>query len=187
MPDWPHSPVHRLGETGAYMVTASTYRKTPLLHTPQRLTLVRDTLFALAEELAWELQAWAVMPNHYHFIAISSRDATTLRSLIRRLHSTTARAINAEDAAPGRRVWFQYWDTHLTFQKSYLARLKYVHCNPVHHRLVRSAERHPWCSAAWFAREADRAFLRTVMSFPIDRLSVIDVDCSLECGGLPPL
>ena len=47
MPDWPHSPVHRLGEAGAYMVTASTYKKQLLFNSASRLTLVRDTLFAL--------------------------------------------------------------------------------------------------------------------------------------------
>jgi hypothetical protein len=30
MRDWPHSPVHRLAEPGAYIVTAGTYRSEPL-------------------------------------------------------------------------------------------------------------------------------------------------------------
>ena len=68
-------------------------------------------------------------------------------------------------------------DARLTFQKSYLARLKYVHLNAVHHGLVKDAEEYPWRSAAWFARHADGAFHRTVMSFPIDRLNVADVEC----------
>jgi len=27
----------------------------------------------------------------------------------------------------GRTVWFQFWDTKLTYERSYLARLNYVH------------------------------------------------------------
>jgi putative transposase len=165
------------------MVTASTYRKEHLFASPKRLALVRDTLFALAKELGWELQAWAVMPNHYHFIALSEGQPETLRILVRRLHSLTARAVNAEEGRPGRRVWFQYWDTRLTFQESYLARLKYVHLNPVHHGLTKRAEEYPWCSARWFAVTAEAPFFKTVQSFRVDRLNVPDV----ECGGLPPL
>ena len=33
--------------------------------------------------------------------------------------------------------------------KSYLARLNYVHQNPVKHGLVRVANQYRWCSAAW--------------------------------------
>jgi len=29
-----------------------------------------------------------------------------------------------------------FWDTRLTFEKSWLARLKYVHHNPLYHGLV---------------------------------------------------
>jgi len=30
-------------------------------------------------------------------------------------------------------LWYEFWDTHLTFEKSWLARLNYVHQNPVKH------------------------------------------------------
>ena len=183
MPGWPHSPVHRLGDAGAYMVSAATYRKALLFSDAARLSLVQDALFGLAEELGWMLQAWAIMPNHYHFIALSTESPETLRSLIRRLHSQTAKAINQLDEARGRQVWFQYWDSHLTYQKPYLARLNYVHCNPAKHGLISDAEQYPWCSAAWFARTAEPSFYRTVRSLPTDRLNVFDV----ECGGVPPL
>ncbi len=189
MPDWPHSPVHRLGESVAYMVTGATYRQRDLLITPSRLTLVRDALLEVAAGFGWKLQAWSVMPNHYHFLALPPDEPETLAALIRQLHSVTARILDLEDGTPGRRVWFQYWDSQITFQRSYLARLKYVHHNPVHHGLVRQAEQYPWCSAAWFARTANRSFFRTVESFPIDRLKVIEVECNsaVWSGGLPPL
>ncbi len=172
--DWPHSPVHRLSEIGTYLVTAGTYQKIPLLHTPERLNLVRDTLFAIAEEYHWRLQAWAVLANHYHFIAHSPLDAATLPRLISKLHMTTAKALNSYDATPGRKVWFQYWDTRITFEPSLLARLHYVHNNPVHHGLVRAAVDYPWCSAAWLERHATPAFRATLASFPTDQLQVPD-------------
>jgi putative transposase len=121
----------------------------------------------------WELQAWAVMSNHYHFVGVSEQPVS-LPVLIRQLHSDTARELNRQDATPGRRVWFEYWDTHLTFEKSYYARLNYVHSNPVHHGLVRVATEYRWCSAAWFEQNADVAFQRMVSSFKYDRLKIPD-------------
>lgn len=174
MTDWPHAPVHRLSEAGAYMVTAGTYRKEHFLSGPERLTLVRDALFACANEFGWHLQAWAVMSNHYHFVAVSPADAGSLRRLVGKLHMTTAKALNEMDGTPGRKIWHQYWDSRITYQPSYLARLQYVHHNPVHHGVALNADNYEWCSAAWFARTAEPAFVRTVASFKMDRLNVRD-------------
>ncbi len=121
------------------MVTAGTYGKQPLFRSPDRLRLLCGTLCELADEYGWLLQAWAVFPNHYHFVALSPADATSLRALVRHLHSVTARAINAQEKTPRRRVWFEYWDSHLTYQRSYFARLNYAHGNAVRHGVVRVA------------------------------------------------
>ena len=156
------------------MVTAGTYHKELLLGGEQKLSLVRDTLVSVAAELGWELQAWAVMANHYHFIAISPERANTLRQMISKLHTVSARELNRIDDAPGRRVWFQYWDSHITYERSYLARLNYVHHNPVHHGVVATGAEYPWCSVAWFVREAEPAFQKTVAGFKTDRVRVPD-------------
>ena len=174
MKDWHHAPVHRLSAAGAYIVTAGTYEKVHYFREPERLTLVHDMLLSLAERYGWELQAWAIMSNHYHFVGTSPDDSLSLRALIRHLHSCTAIEVNRMDGTEGRKVWHAYWDTHLTYEKSFLARLNYVHQNPVKHGLVQMAEQYPWCSAAWFARTADPAFYETVTGFRIDRVNVGD-------------
>jgi putative transposase len=172
--DWPHAPVHRLGEAGGSMVTAGTYQKIHYLNRPQRLELVMRNLFECGEEFGWELHAWAVLSNHYHFMARSDGDPLTLRRVVGKLHMTTAKAFNQEDATPGRRDWFQYWDGYITFERSYLARLRYVNQNPVHHGVVTDAMSYRWCSAAWFERIATPAFVKTVNSFNIDQVKVPD-------------
>ncbi len=175
MVDWPHSPAHRLGESGAYIVTAATYQKAHHFRTPERLTFLQETLFRLARQYSWHLQAWAIMANHYHFVAMPTASAASnLPKMISHLHSVTARELNSLDGALGRRVWFQYWDTHLTYQSSYYARLNYVHQNPVHHRLVPLATEYPWCSAAWFERTTEKSFFQMVTGFKTDRVSMFD-------------
>lgn len=173
MPDWPHSPRHKLAPSGTYIVTAATYGKEPIFSSGQRLDLLLDSLLTVCAKCEWNLEAWAIFPNHYHFVA-GTAGPNGLRRMLQELHSLTARTINGLDCQPGRRVWFQYWDTRITNQRSYLARLHYVHENAVHHGVVKRAADYPWCSAGWFERRADAAFRKTVLGFPCDKVLMPD-------------
>ena len=104
MPDWPHAPTHLLDSAGAYMVTAATYRKQPFFASARRLTLLCEQLLDLASQHEWKLEAWAIFPNHYHFVATSEKGAKTLPRFIGQLHAVTAREINLQDETPGRKV-----------------------------------------------------------------------------------
>jgi len=196
------------------MVTSGTYLKKPLFRGADRLRYLCEMLLKLAAEHAWQLQAWAVFPNHYHFVGLecgglpplskagvspgltdttSKREQapapqtgipkrqqaaalqrTTLVEFLRHLHSVTSIQANRWDETPGRKSWFNYWDTRLTFEKSYLARLSYVHKNAVHHGLVREPSLYPWCSAGWFERQAAPSFYKTVMAMKVDAVQVVD-------------
>ena len=90
------------------------------------------------------------------------------------MHGETAREAEPSGRHPRARGWHNFWDTELTFEKSYLARLNYVHQNPVKHGLVPVARPVPWCSAAWFERTATRAQVGTIYRFKIDKLNVAD-------------
>jgi REP-associated tyrosine transposase len=90
------------------------------------------------------------------------------------LHERTAKWVNRLDGAKGRQVWHNFRETLLTFEKSYLARLNYVHQNPVKHGLVSVANQYPWCSAAWFERTARSAQVKTIYGFKTNNLRVYD-------------
>jgi putative transposase len=171
--NWPHSPAHQLRDGGAFIVTAGTYDRMPLFKGADRLTKLTNYVLELADRYRWSLQAWAVFPNHYHLVG-DSQIPESLRNFLRHLHSVTAIEANRWDGTPGRRVWFEFWETRITFPRSYFARLNYVHQNAVRHGLVRRASQYPWCSAGWFKREANRSFLRTVSGFRTDKLTVPD-------------
>ena len=156
------------------MVIAATMHKKHLFKTPEKLSLIEAQLLKLAKQYHWQLESWAVFSNHYHFVARSLPEANDLGQMLRQLHTETARDINRMDHAEGREVWFNFWDTKLTFQKSYLARLNYVHQNPVKHGLVAVANQYYWCSAAWFERTAPPAIVKTIDSFKIDQVKVFD-------------
>lgn len=132
------------------------------------------TLFQRANLLGWVLQAWAILHNHYHFIAKAPENAASLAVLIRQLHSITAIEFNQRENTPGRQVWYNYWDTCLTYEKSYLARLNYVHMNPVKHGLVEDASEYPFCSYRWFIEQGAAELKTLVFEQPIDRVKVED-------------
>ncbi|MEX1118720.1 MAG: hypothetical protein WEB60_07985 [Terrimicrobiaceae bacterium] len=174
---WPHAPEHRLSEAGSYIVTCGTYRKEHHFHSPERLGVLHRGLLKVAGDFGWELQAWAVFSNHYHFVGhppASEAGATNLPDMLSVLHTKTVGWVNRLDAMPGRKVWHNFWETRLTHTRSYLARLNYVHQNAVHHRLVPVANQYPWGSAGWFERTASSSMVKTIYRFKTDRLQVLD-------------
>jgi putative transposase len=173
MSNWPHSPPHWLLGRGVYMITAATLNKVHYFANDYCRSFLHNALLSTANEKKWALQAWAVLSNHYHFIA-QIDDVSSLPIAISKLHSSTAAEINKYDGQIGRQVWYQYWDSRITFEKSWLARIKYVTENPVKHGLVGKAVEYPYCSAGWIASKASKQFVRTLDSFKIDRIHVLD-------------
>jgi len=174
---WPHAPTHQLSVRGTYFVTSGTYLKAHHFRGADRLRVLQRGLLTVGRDFGWRFEAWAIFSNHYHFIAHSPEtapDATNLSDMLRMLHVKTARWLNRLDCAPERKVWHNFRETRLTYQRSYLARLNYVHQNAVKHRLVPVANQYPWCSAAWFERAASQAMVKSIYRFKIDRLQVFD-------------
>ncbi len=177
--DWPHAPPHRLGSAGVYYVTARTLHRVHHFRGSDRLTLVRDLLFTIAAKYGWRLEAWAVLTNHYHFVAHSpsgDQTAESLGKLLKNLHADISRSINRLDGVQGRKVMHNYRETHITYPRSYLARLNYTHNNPVHHRLVTRASDYAWCSAREFEKAVTPAWVKTIQSFLYDEIAKEDGD-----------
>ena len=172
--DWPHAPIHRLSAHGIYFITAGTLHKQHLFDTPAKRDLLERMLLSLSKALGWQLEAWAVLSNHYHFVARGQPDSTPMREFVRELHSRSAIDLNRLDGMERRTAWHNFRDTRLTYQYSYLARLNYVHQNPVRHGVVALAENYKWCSASWFIQNASPAFVKSVKSFKIEKVNVPD-------------
>jgi REP element-mobilizing transposase RayT len=82
------------------MVTASTFRRQRFLHSHDRLNLVTFMLIHSASRFGWTLRAWAVLSNHYHFIAQSPQDSgVSLKPWLSAFHRATATILNRLDAS----------------------------------------------------------------------------------------
>ncbi|HEY4414882.1 MAG TPA: transposase [Verrucomicrobiae bacterium] len=176
-PSWPHAPEHRLTNRRTYFVTASTYLREHHFRGKGRLAVLQRGLLKVAADAGWQLEAWAVFSNHYHFIAhspVNNGTAENLSQMLRQLHEKTAKWLNKLDKTPARKIWHNYRETRLTYEKSYLARLNYVHQNPVKHGLVAVANQYPWGSARWFERTATPTQIKTIYQFQTSQIKVPD-------------
>ena len=163
-----------MSDHGIYFVTAGTLYKVRLFHDAARLDLLEFKLLTLAEKYQWQVEAWAVFANHYHLVCRGCPASLDLGKYLKHLHSDTARELNRLDHQEGRKVWHNFRETKLTFEKSYLVRLHYVHQNAVKHGLVLVANQYQWCSAAWFERVATPAQVQTIYSFKTDQVNLDD-------------
>jgi putative transposase len=174
---WPHAPLHQLSEGGTFIVTSGTYQKEHFYSTEERLKGLHGGLLKYAAKYDWRLEAWAVFPNHYHFVAHSPEDAqdgAASLSLLLADYQHATSWVNGLDRQEGRKVWHNFWETRLTYQKSYLARLNYVHQNAVKHGIVHVANEYPWCSASWLERTATKAQVNMIYSLKTDKLKIVD-------------
>jgi len=177
--DWPHAPPHRLQSSGTYFVTARTLDRVEHFHDPMRRDFVHLWLLELARRYGWQMEAWAVMSNHYHFVAHSpanGSDANSLQKWLKHFHADVTRQINRDDGVKGRKIWHNYRDTLLTYQPSYLARLNYTHNNAAHHGVVIDAKDYKWCSASAFEHACTPAWVKTIQSFKYDQIAHEDDD-----------
>ena len=94
-----------------------------------------------------------------------------LFEMIQNLHSLTTKELYCREKIPGRTgLWQNFRETHLTFQRSYLARRNYVHRNAAHHGLVRVGSDWKWCSVKKFKEAVTPAWLKTIPSFKYDEI-----------------
>jgi putative transposase len=170
----PNTPPHWFVPNAIYMVTGAVLYKQPLLNTDEKLANFCETLLERAKMAGWSLEAWFVMRNHYHFVARSPENAQSLKNLIQAIHSINAKFVNRMDGTPGRKVWYNYWDSCIQSERSYRARLNYVIINPVKHGLAQHPAEYPFSSYHWFYENTKPDFLQAVMAESVDFEQIVD-------------
>ncbi len=63
------------------MVTAATLHKKDFFRGSTRLTSLQGSLLSLAKQYDWQLEAWSVFSNHYHFVARGDGGVANLKKL----------------------------------------------------------------------------------------------------------
>jgi len=99
----PHRPPHIYLDDMWYFLTASTLNRAHYLPTDDHLRLWVDVLRELVALFELAMDAWVVLPNHYHLL-FKSRRGSDLGKFIGRLKGRTLYDLNKLDSARGRQV-----------------------------------------------------------------------------------
>jgi len=163
-----HSPGHRVGDSGQYLITAACYNHRPILGlTPERLASFTQRLLEILHAQSAKMHAWVVLPNHYH-VLVTVHDILACLKQIGLLHGRTSYEWNGADNSRGRQVWCKSAETAIKSDRHFWAALNYVHHNPVRHGYVQAWQDWPFSSASEYLTEVGRDQARVIWTeFPV--------------------
>lgn len=127
------------------------------LRKPEIATLVENALL-FRHNVQYELQAWAVMPNHVHVLFLVKD--VPMSQLIDAWKGYTAKEANKVLGTKGAFWQSGYWDTYMRDGEHQLRTLRYIENNPAKAKLVRSPKEWP-TSSARFRDQYERLCLPT--------------------------
>lgn len=128
-------PPHIYTDNACYFLTARIARQQRILSTDTNRTLLRDVLKEAVSREGIRLYAWVILADHYHLL-LKTGEAAPLHKFVKRLHSQSAILLNKQDATPGRKVWYQYWDRFPRNERDFWSYFNYIHINPIKHGYV---------------------------------------------------
>jgi putative transposase len=164
-----HSPPHRQSDrTDAYLFTAACYEHTNHIgYSIERMTNFEERLLRVAREHAHSIEAWVVLPNHYHFLARTTSSLQMLKAL-GKLHGSTSFGWNGEEERRGRQIWHRAVETVMKSEGHFWATVNYLHHNPVKHGYVEKWQDWPFSSVHDFMEANGREEAQNLWKdFPI--------------------
>ena len=102
-------------------------------------------------------------------------ESATLSELMNNFHRFTANWLSKHNIRKVKEKYFHnYWDTCITFEKSYFTRLNYIWFNPVKHGYVDSPEKWKFGSYYYRYREEMKEMKRQIEKYPFDKVKIDD-------------
>lgn len=155
-----HAPPHPFRDAGAYLISAANFEHQSIMKPVERRTEFETLLLNSLKEVADELIAWVVLPNHYHFL-VRIPSLNSISSALKQLHGATSRQWNTEDGLTGkRRVWYKFADTCIRNDIHLHMAFNYIHYNPVKHGYTNDPYDWPWSSLRIYYEDKGRDWLR---------------------------
>jgi putative transposase len=132
---------------GTYFVTSRTWESRALFVSEFACRIFVETLLHYRAEEAYHLDAFVLMPDHFHAL-ITPAGAKTLERVMQYIKGGSAHRIREElrFAFP---VWQRGFSDHrIRGPEDYAAHLDYIKLNPMKRRLTRVATEYVWSSAS---------------------------------------
>lgn len=138
----------RHGHTpGTYFVTSRTWESRALFLKSPACQIFVDTLFRYRDEGAYEVHAFARMPDHFH-VLLTPAPEKTLERAVQCIKGGSAHSIRGQlnFRLP---VWQRGFSDHrIRDQQEYAIHERYIEANPVKSRLAATIGDYPWSSAS---------------------------------------
>jgi putative transposase len=139
-----------------YLITAACFEHAPHIGlNVERMSGFTNRLLQTLHGGTTSIDAWVVLPNHYHAL-VSTRDVLSLLKALGHLHGAVSHAWNGEENARGRQVWCNAAETVIKSGDHFGAARLYVHHNPVKHGYVAKWTDWAWSSAGDYLAEVGR-------------------------------
>ena len=187
-----HNPPHLFKDDVKYFITASTYKKLPHLNANAAKEKLLQSLYLAFDKYNWEIEDWVILNNHYHLMTNATDTPSVLPAVMREAHRFTALWIKKhisdnshqtyrQEEIQGEtyrekpsKIFYNYWDTCITYERSYLTRLTYLWLNPVKHGIVEKAEDWKYGSYYYRYRKDIETVTRLIKEYPSNRVNVKD-------------
>jgi len=170
-----HTPPHLCRAGAEYFITASTFESKRLFDDDVKEKLFSSLLKSCVNH-GWSLEDWVILDNHYHIMVHAPEVSANPAKFVAEYHRFTALFIRKKNPEFGtlHKIFNNYWDTCITFEKSYYSRLNYIYNNPVKHGYVKNAQEYQWGS--FRSRYThDRPHVEKMLeNFPYDSVNVYD-------------
>ena len=172
--EYKHNPPHLFSPNTKYFITATTYNKKPFL----RLSSAKERLY-ISHQIEfskhnWIIEDWVILDNHYHLMVNAHGNPFTLPDIIKEVHRFTALWIKKKLNIDSKKIFFNYWDSCITYEKSYFVRLNYLWYNPVKHGYVDSPEKWKYGSYYYRFTEEEENMQNQFKKYPFNKLKIRD-------------
>ena len=172
-----HNPPHLFKPEAKYFITARTYKKKKFFKEDDAKDRLLESICKGFDANGWEIEDWVILDNHYHLMINSLGDSINLSKIINDIHKFTALWVrgNVKFSKDYDKIWFNYWDTCISYENSYFARINYIWNNPVKHNYCKYAENYKYGS--YYERyRSDREYTESIMKkYPFNRANIFDV------------
>ncbi len=132
-----HTPPHIQGNKNYFLITAACYEHKPVIgKNLNRLDEFEEFLYETAKTCVESINAWVVLPNHYH-ILVRTDDVFVILKKLGKLHGKISCLWNGEENKRGRQVWHGAAEHGIKSERHFWATINYIYNNPVKHGYVK--------------------------------------------------
>ncbi|HES59261.1 MAG: transposase [Calditrichaceae bacterium] len=177
---YPHNPPHLLLNGAKYWVTGSAFKHNPYFKEKEIKYKMMDVLCTTAEKLHWQIDDWVILDNHYHLMLespdtkLNDHNPKTIANFMNNFHRFSALWMrkNCGSLKNVKNIFFNYWDTCITYERSYFARLNYLYFNPVKHGYVQHPSEYPYGSYFYRLKQEKLYLDGLVKKHPFNQLDL---------------